>query len=182
MTRRFLYIDPWECTGCRICEMTCSLKFFKVVNPQKARLRVREFSEVLKQPFACRHCDDPPCVPACPNGAITKLKSGQVVVSPSKCTGIGDCVSACPWNIPIITPKNLEDPEDRKANKMILCILCGACVEMCPVGTLKIETNDSLIHRQQKKYVDTLKDIYKNKKGVIPGVESGKKSDFAAGA
>ncbi|MHA2407498.1 MAG: 4Fe-4S dicluster domain-containing protein [Candidatus Ranarchaeia archaeon] len=182
MVRRFLYIDPWECTGCRICEMTCSLKYFKVVNPRKARLQVRESSEVLKQPFACRHCEDPPCVPACPNGAIKKLKTGQVIVMPAKCTGVGACVEACPWDIPIITPKNPEDPKDRRANKAILCLLCGACVDACPVGTLRIETNESLVHRRQKKFTEDSKKLYKDKKGKIPGLDSKEKSDLAAGA
>jgi Fe-S-cluster-containing dehydrogenase component len=162
--------------------MTCSLKYFKVVNPRKARLQVREFSEVLKQPFACRHCEDPPCVPACPNGAIKKTKSGQVIVISTKCTGVGSCVTACPWNIPIITPKNPEDPKDRKANKAILCLLCAACVDACPVGTLKIETNDSLLHRRQKKFTEEIKKQYKDKKNKIPGIDSKEKSDLAAGA
>jgi Fe-S-cluster-containing dehydrogenase component len=121
-------------------------------------------------------------VPACPNGAIKKLKTGQVIVMPAKCTGVGACVEACPWDIPIITPKNPEDPKDRRANKAILCLLCGACVDACPVGTLRIETNESLVHRRQKKFTEDSKKLYKDKKGKIPGLDSKEKSDLAAGA
>ncbi|MHA2060196.1 MAG: 4Fe-4S binding protein, partial [Candidatus Ranarchaeia archaeon] len=72
--------------------------------------------------------------------------------------------------------------EDRKANKALLCLLCGACVDTCPVGTLRIETNESLVHRRQKKFTEDSKKLYADKKAKIPGLDSKKKSNLAAGA
>ncbi|MGC8817455.1 MAG: 4Fe-4S binding protein, partial [Candidatus Hadarchaeum sp.] len=40
MSRKILYIDPLDCTGCRNCEIACSYAKEGLVNPQKSRIRV----------------------------------------------------------------------------------------------------------------------------------------------
>ena len=47
---------------------------------------------------SCFHCDEAPCIPACPvEGAIYKRDDGLVIIDPEKCTGCKACVDACPW-------------------------------------------------------------------------------------
>ncbi|MHA1713287.1 MAG: 4Fe-4S dicluster domain-containing protein [Candidatus Ranarchaeia archaeon] len=142
--RRFLYIHPLECTGCRICEITCSLRFYKEVNPHKSRIHVIREDPAIDRIVACHHCDDPWCLHACQEGAIVKTQTGQVIVKPAKCTGCGACVDACPFGAISIEPDS---------NKAILCTLCGECVKNCPVHKLRIENPDSMSNRIKWRYL-----------------------------
>lgn len=142
--RRFLYIHPLECTGCRICEMSCSLQFFKVVNPEKSRIHVVRTGNYVDKPVACHHCDDPWCLHACPVNAIVKTQRGQVVFHAKRCVGCGACVEACPFGAASMEPDS---------NKAIICTLCGECVKNCPVHKLQIENPDSLSNRIKLHYL-----------------------------
>jgi len=56
----------------------------------------------------------------------------SVVVDKDKCTGCGECVSACPLEaISMKDDKAEVDPDT--------CGGCGACIDVCPVGALTLE-------------------------------------------
>lgn len=124
----YLYIDPLQCTGCRVCELTCSFVKAKVFSPLKSRVKVIRLEPGLDFPIACRHCLDAPCVKACPTGALYK-ENGITKITPSKCIGCNYCTDACPFGAINV------DPDLKVA---VFCDLCGACVKMCPVQALKI--------------------------------------------
>ena len=44
----------------------------------------------------CRHCQNPPCVAACPKEALEKIKDGDLVRYKMKCVSCKQCASACP--------------------------------------------------------------------------------------
>jgi len=70
MSRRII-VDAQVCTGCRYCEIVCSLFHDKSVNPKKARIKV--VSDLIKgtdTPKICHQCASPPCMKACQQGAI----------------------------------------------------------------------------------------------------------------
>ena len=55
-------------------------------------------------PVHCMHCENPPCLPACPHEAISKSTDGIVVIHESKCNACDDqpgqrkkCMVACPY-------------------------------------------------------------------------------------
>jgi len=50
-------------------------------------------------PITCMHCQDPPCVDACPTGAIYKRIDGVVVLVPQLCNGCEACLTACPYGV-----------------------------------------------------------------------------------
>jgi Fe-S-cluster-containing dehydrogenase component len=54
---------------------------------------------VAYQPVLCMHCDNAPCITACPvEDAIYRREDGLVVIDPKKCNGCRNCVHACPYN------------------------------------------------------------------------------------
>jgi len=58
-------------------------------------------------PAACRHCDDPKCMTACPTGAVKRRREGEIYFQYDMCIGCANCSIACPFdNIAMIeTPK-----------------------------------------------------------------------------
>lgn len=135
--KRIIYTNrPWEatgiCSGCKLCELYCSLQHNGAFNPRRSRIRVVELGTGIDIPVTCQQCQDPACQAACEFKAIEydeKLKI--VVVDEDKCTGCQACVGACPYGIIAI------DPSTKKAIK---CDLCGgerpACVDICPSNVL----------------------------------------------
>jgi Fe-S-cluster-containing hydrogenase component 2 len=69
------------------------------VNPRKARIRV--ISDLLKgvdNPKVCHQCVNPPCMKACPKGAIEFNKILKIpVIIEDRCIGCKACVEACPF-------------------------------------------------------------------------------------
>lgn len=107
----------------------------------------------------CNHCDDPPCVRACPTQATFKLeKNGIVAMDFHRCIGCRFCMAACPYGArsfnwqdprPYIKKYNKEFPS-RMKGVVEKCNFCGerlalgqepACVEACK-GTGAITFGD----------------------------------------
>jgi Fe-S-cluster-containing dehydrogenase component len=88
----------------------------------------------------CRHCDEAPCVEACPEGAIgTREDNGVVLLDSSLCTGCRLCLSACPYGVPQFG----EDGKMKKCGGCINEIGSGSklpsCVAVCSTGALMVE-------------------------------------------
>jgi len=119
---------PENCTGCRFCEIVCSLAKENMVNPKKARLRVVRKDVVNDTPVVCTQCGE--CIDVCPQEAISK-DNGTVKIDPDSCAGCGLCVDACPHNVIIM----INDVA-------VKCDLCNGeplCVKYCSQGGVKFE-------------------------------------------
>lgn len=133
-------ISSWEtirierevCTGCRICEIVCSLGHERVVNPAKARIYIqRRYEESLYLPYVCQNCTDPNCVAACPTGALSQDSSGVIHADQDQCTGCEVCVQTCPHD---------AIRYNDTASKILVCDQCGGkplCVEFCATSALQ---------------------------------------------
>ena len=128
-----LKADLEKCTGYQMCAIVCSAHHTGKFNPSESRINVMDlFPEPgeVKLNY-CIHCDEHPCVEACPAEAI-KLNEelGIYYVDKEECTGCGECVEACPYD------GCWKDPSESYSIK---CDLCGGtpqCVETCPKGVL----------------------------------------------
>ncbi len=98
------YFDQTKCGGCNTCTVAC--KDWNQVNPGPVAWRKQFTYEVdtaegkrfFPLAMSCNHCDRPPCVEACPQGAITKdANNGIVTVNREVCIGVTACIPACPF-------------------------------------------------------------------------------------
>lgn len=127
MDKRLL-VDKKICTGCRLCEITCSMFHEKGrINTRKARIQVMsDILEGIDNPIVCKQCTRAPCMEACPVQAIEldqRLKIPRVI--PERCIGCMACVEACPFSAMFF---------DRETGVAIKCDLCGGdpqCVKFC---------------------------------------------------
>jgi Fe-S-cluster-containing dehydrogenase component len=99
-----LTIDHALCWGCKTCEVACkqenrSADGIQLISVSEDGPRIvngqLHFEYTVN---LCRHCDDPPCVAACPDEAIVKRADSLVVTDYTICTGCGICLDACPYD------------------------------------------------------------------------------------
>lgn len=99
--------------------------------------------EVEHRPFLllCNHCEDPPCVRACPTQATFKNDNGIVMMDFHRCIGCRFCMAACPFGArsfnfrdprPFIEENNKEFPTRMKG----VVEKCNFCAERLAVGKL----------------------------------------------
>ncbi|MBW2435295.1 MAG: 4Fe-4S dicluster domain-containing protein [Deltaproteobacteria bacterium] len=99
MDRKLLTIDPEKCTGCRNCELVCSVRHYGVSNPALSRIQVVKWEHIgIYIPMSCQQCEDAPCLEVCPKDAIYRDDAlGSVAINPDLCIGCKMCVAACPF-------------------------------------------------------------------------------------
>ena len=57
----------------------------------------------------CQTCEDPRCIDACGDEAITfRADKGEVVIDETRCTGCGRCALACPYDAIVMADKQHE--------------------------------------------------------------------------
>jgi Fe-S-cluster-containing hydrogenase component 2 len=121
--------DLSRCSGCRKCEIACSLFHEKRIWPEASRIRVFMLIPGVEFPHFCAQCEDHPCVQACPVEALRVSERTQaVLVKSDKCIACGKCIDACPGRIPHMHPRE---------NHILICDLCGGkpqCVKVCQEG------------------------------------------------
>jgi len=134
-------IDYDKCTGCRICEMACSVRNSGEVNPVKSRIRVVRLdteASAVCIPVLCMKCVEAFCKAICPMGAISDdAVTGARVVNQDKCIGCSACVYACPFGAIAV---------DRALGCAFNCNQCDGeptCVKFCPRDALRyLDSNE----------------------------------------
>jgi len=121
--------DYLKCSGCRKCEIACSLFHEGRIWPEASRIRVFMLVPGAEFPHFCSQCHNHPCVESCPADALSISKeTGAILVDKEKCTGCGLCIDTCPGRIPHL------HPIDKYA---LICDLCGGepqCAKVCQEG------------------------------------------------
>lgn len=124
---KVLMLDYTKCTGCRRCEMVCSVQHEGVSNPSRARVKIVKWEwEGRYVPMTCQQCLDAPCLQICPVKAISRDESlNRVSVDYNTCIGCRMCVTVCPFGAMSF---------DILARKVIKCDFCDGepqCARFC---------------------------------------------------
>ncbi len=92
-------INQEKCSGCKQCQLICSFAKDSSFDPRKSRIKVLERDREGFFPQICLNCQEPPCLDACPAGAIVRRdEDGYVVLLEHKCIGCNMCIMVCPFN------------------------------------------------------------------------------------
>lgn len=156
-----MVIDLAKCDGCRDCTKACTKMHF--VPPVQEWIKVFEVTDNRAAgsyylPRPCMHCDNPPCVRACPVGATYKRTDGIVMMDQDRCIGCRNCIAQCPysarsfnWGEPPHTPEEMsvaysvEHNYPHRRGVVEKCILCPemlrmgmlpGCAKACTMGTI----------------------------------------------
>jgi formate dehydrogenase iron-sulfur subunit len=113
------------------------------------------------------HCTDASCAIVCPTGAILKTDEGFVHIDQEWCIGCGNCVQACPFDVP-----HKDHHHSGTAVKCTACTSVGlnrqeegldpACVKSCPPGALKFGIRSQLISEAYQRIADLKADGFSN--------------------
>lgn len=122
-----LMVQPEKCTGCKSCMLMCAFAHTNGFSYRDSRvLVVKNESRGQSTPLVCRHCEEAPCIEACPQGAITRdTQSDRVILDEGECNGCEACLDACPYQA-----IHLDD----ERGVVLICDLCEGdpqCVKVC---------------------------------------------------
>lgn len=154
--------DITKCNGCYNCQIACKDEHcgndwspYAKPQPDTGQFWLRQNEYVRGNvpqvkmtyiPVMCQHCENAPCMAACPvKNGISRRDDGLVIINPKTCTGCMSCVDACPYGA-IFYNKDL--------NLAQKCTGCAhlldkgwtepRCVDACPTGALKFGEDTDL--------------------------------------
>lgn len=154
---KMLIVEPNKCTGCRACEMACSIFQEGESSFYMSRIRVIRFHEELFfYPLVCQQCKTPLCALPCPTAALRKNEqTGLVDFFKDKCVGCKLCFTACPLGA-IALVNGLPAK----------CDLCGgepACVKLCEPGAIVLGEPESLVESQNLLLAEKIRNTFLRK-------------------
>ena len=159
--KKVLMVDYEKCTGCRLCELVCSVMHDGVSNPIRSRIKIIKWeSEGLYVPISCQQCDDAPCMNVCPVKAILRDEdTDAVIVDYDLCIGCRSCVAVCPFGAINYNPID---------QKVIKCDLCGGdpqCAKFCEVQAIMYVDADRVSIYKKKNAAERLYAVQKDLSG-----------------
>ena len=132
---KYLATHDEKCVGCMTCTAACSSLYFKEDNPAKSCIQVQDLGAGKFHLVVCdQECMA--CVRECPTRAISRNKSGALVIDKKKCVGCLACVAVCPIGAMRWFPGY---PVSFK------CVACGACARACPKGALEVLSKEGSV-------------------------------------
>lgn len=164
-----IYLDIERCSGCGACAVACMDQ--NDIYPEKGQFAFRMIFQVEEGQYpdasihyvslGCLHCEDSPCVIACPTGAIYRDKVTKAVVANRElCIGCHSCALACPFGVP-------RYDQEEKMHKCNLCAerveagLQPACVRVCAVQALRFEPINQIQTEKQFRFaVNTVRNMH----------------------
>ena len=133
-------LDMDKCCACGACAVACMDQNDIEITEEHPLRKVFAMEGPKGHAYismACMHCEDAPCITACPVGCLSKDERGLTVYDSTNCIGCHSCAMACPFGAPTYN----------RFGKMQKCDGCAerlahglepACVRTCSLGALKV--------------------------------------------
>jgi len=160
MEERVLVVDQQKCTGCRQCELVCSVYHTGSSNPSRSRIKVVKWEHAgIYLPLICNHCEKAYCLEVCPTKACHREPelNNRVVIDKKLCIGCKTCIMACPFSHPFF---------DIKEQVTVKCDYCDGdpqCVAFCYAKALFFTDADKIQMSKKReaanKFLESLKQI-----------------------
>ena len=152
MAEKILVIDPDRCTGCRKCELVCSVFHTGTSDPSRSRVKVIKWENIgLYLPVTCQNCDEPFCTEVCPAKACHRdPESNKVVIDKKVCIGCKTCIIACPFGVPFF---------DHVEHVSVKCDFCDGdpqCVKSCETKAIDYVDADMANRYRQNEHAGKL--------------------------
>ena len=137
-------LDMDRCCACGACAVACMDQNDIDITEEPPLRKVFAMEGTNGHAYismACMHCEDAPCIVACPVGCLSKDERGLTVYDSTSCIGCHSCAMACPFGAPTYN----------RFGKMQKCDGCAerlshglepACVRTCSLGALKVYTEE----------------------------------------
>ena len=156
MSHYYIQVNPEKCTACRICELSCSFRHHREINPSRSRIRVNIFHEdFFFYPNVCNQCEDAWCAGICPNYALIKdRKSGVVKLDESRCVGCRMCVQACPFG------SMGFDSRNGISEKCNLCDGDPECIKSCFYHAIEFKPVETAVMARSHNFARKLKSSF----------------------
>ena len=152
------------CTRCDKCIHACPKDAIQRV-PKKMGFLIAGSPYIDPKKIPCVMCDDLPCIPACPDGALVRppnndrleINMGYAILDKKNCQAYGDtfcqqCVIDCP------IPGAIIQKEDKPIIDKNTCTGCGVCVLSCSTVNIplaiKIKPQMVIDSQLQKKRIE----------------------------
>lgn len=104
MAKYAMVIDLQRCTGCGGCIIGCKnennlsqgVSWASKISWTEGTFPNVRFTYITT---LCNHCENAPCVSACPTEAMYKTEDGITMLDSDKCIGCRYCMAACPYGV-----------------------------------------------------------------------------------
>ncbi len=151
-------VDHQKCTGCRLCEIVCSVYHTGSSNPSRSRIKIIKWEhEGIYIPLVCNHCEKAYCLEVCPTKACHREPEphNRVVIDKNLCIGCKTCIIACPFDHPLF------DPIDRVTVKCDYCDGDPQCVRFCEVKAVNYVEADRIQMSKRREVFGKFSDLLK---------------------
>jgi carbon-monoxide dehydrogenase iron sulfur subunit len=160
MEQKVLVVDQQKCTGCRLCELVCSVHHTGASNPSRSRIKVVKWEHVgVYLPMTCNHCEKAYCVEVCPTKACHREleNNNRVVIDKNLCIGCRTCIVACPFGHPFF------DVQERVTVKCDFCDGDPKCVAFCDMKAVAYVDADMIQVAKKReaatKFIESIKQL-----------------------